>query len=636
MRLARIAWAILPLVVLLSSRTIAQDITTGDPESLGFSTSRLARIASWYEAKIDAGALPGAVVAIARNGKLAYQQAIGFQDRDKKIPLKSDSLFWIASMTKPVTSVAAMMLVEQGKLDLAAPVSQYLPELKDLLVGVEKTDTTGKAGLVLERQTRPMTVRDLLSHTSGLVHPKQGNTAVHRLNSQRTARSDQTLAEFVTSIAKLPLAHQPGEIWEYSDWGLDVLARIVEVASGEPFDQFLETSIFKPLHMVDTGFYVPEAKLSRLVDPAPEGRDPLFDVTSPRRYFSGAGGLVSTAPDYLRFCQMLLNGGELDGVRILAPATVAQMITNSLPANTGFAGNGSSLMGPEHGTSWGLGFAIRADPEFSWVPGAVGSFSWSGAWGTYFWIDPSEKLIGVQMVQVARQENQGYFDAIRHLVYAALKASVAESTVPTPSSVNVGSDTLSAYVGKYYFGPSLSPSDRQSLDRSVFGGIGLVITNHDGAFKAAPIEGKPAARAGVMSGDIITHVDALPIAGLRLDQIISKVRGPINTETMLTLARTGREGPMTVTIKREAITLPGAEIDVKLQDEKLLVEATGAWPVFEMEKNRAIALRAMSSTEFYVDGGDHTRLAFVKDQAGKISGAALNPGPSAIEGVKIN
>jgi CubicO group peptidase (beta-lactamase class C family) len=636
MRLARIAWAILLLVVVLNSRAIAQDITTADPASLGFSTSRLARIAPWYQAKIDAGALPGAVVAIARNGKLAYLQAIGFQDRNKKIPVKPDSLFWIASMTKPVTSVAAMMLVEQGKLDLAAPVSQYLPELKDLLVGVEKTDATGKTELVLERQTRPMTVRDLLRHTSGLVHPLQGDGAVHRLNSQMMAKRDQTLAEFVTNIGKLPLAHQPGEVWEYSDWGFDVLARIVEVASGKPFDQFLEKSIFEPLHMVDTGFYVPEAKLSRLVDPAPAGRYPLFDVTRPRRYFSGAGGLVSTASDYWRFCQMLLNDGELDGVRILAPATVAQMTRNSLPADVIFAGEAAPVMGPEHGTSWGLGFAIRTNPEFSWVPGAVGSFAMSGVWGTYFWIDPSEKLIGVQMIQVARHDNQGYFDAIRYLVYAALKAPMAESAVPVPSPVNVAADTLSAYVGKYYFGSSLSPSDRQALARNVFGGIGLVVNKEAGGITVKPIEGKPAAKAGVMGGDILTHIDALPVAGLGLDQIIGKLRGPVNTDTMLTLARTGREGPLTVTVKREAITLPGAEINVRLEDENLLVEATGAWPVFEIAKNRPIALRAISSTEFYVDGGDHTRLAFVKDQAGNISGAALNPGASAIDGVKIN
>jgi CubicO group peptidase (beta-lactamase class C family) len=636
MRLPRIAWAI-PVVVILSSSTLAQDLASvGDPESLGFSASRMARIAPWYQAKVDAGAVPGAVVAIARDGKLAYLQAIGFQDRARTIPLKPDSIFWIASMTKPITSVAAMMLVEQGKLDLAAPVSQYLPELKDLLVGVEKIDGSGKTELAFEPQKRAITVLDLLRHTSGLVHPRQGNSAVHRLIGDTPARRDRTLAEFVTSVATLPLAYQPGEVWEYSDLGLDVLARAVEVASGEPFDQLLGSRIFKPLRMVDTGFYVPEAKLSRLVDPAPGGRAGIFDIAKPRKFLSGAGGLASTAPDYLRFCQMLLNGGELDGVRILAPATVAQMTTNSLPANVRFAGVNSSFMGPQYGATFGLGFGIRTDPESSTIPGAVGSFMWGGIWGTQFRINPTEKLVIVQMIQVDPQESGAYSAALRHLTFAALKAPGAESIPLTPSPPNVGAATLSTYVGKYYFGLSLSPSDRQSPTGGVFGGVGLNIGKEAGLLKVTPLEGGPAARAGVMSGDIISQIDASPIADLGIDQVVSRLRGPVNTKTTLTITRAGREQPMTITVEREVITLPGAEISVKLEDEKLVVEATGAWPVFEIEKGKSVALRAISNAEFYIDSGDHTRLAFVKDEGGKVSGVAMNPGPSAVNGVKIN
>lgn len=460
MRSARVVLT-LPFAVVLSVQAFAQTPTPAvaaesDLGSLGFSASRLARIAPWYQAQIDAGALPGAVVAIARQGKLAHLEATGFQDRTKTIPLKPDAIFWLASMTKPITSVAAMMLVEVGKLDLAAPVSRYLPEFENTQVGVEKTDPSGKTELAFEPQQRAMTVLDLVRMTSGLVQTAKGHGPVHSFNRQIGARRDQNLAEFIATIATRPLAYQPGEVWEYSDWSIDTLGRVVEVASGEPLDQFLESHIFKPLGMVDTGFYVPEAKLSRLVDPAPEGRGELFDVAKPPRYFSGSGGLVSTTLDYLRFCQMLLNGGELDGVRILAPATVARMATSSLPATVRFAGNDAAVMGPAHGTSWGLGFAIRTDPESSWVPGSVGSFAWSGAWGTYFWIDPSAQLIAVQMVQVPRQDNQRYFDAIRHLTYAALDLSGRAPAEPDPPARVVGDGVLSAYAGRYYFGPSLS------------------------------------------------------------------------------------------------------------------------------------------------------------------------------------
>ena len=408
---------------------LVDDLTTvGDPESLGFSSPRLARIASWYQARVDAGDLPGAVVAIARNGKLASLEAIGAQDHARTIPMKPDSIFWIASMTKPVTSVAAMILAEEGKLELDAPVSQYLPELKDMQVASEKTDpATGIKEFVLEPPKRLMTVWDLLRHTAGLVYPPQYfDTPIHRLYGEKVVFArDKTLADLVASLGGLPLAHQPGEVWEYS-LAVDVLARVIEVASGAPFDQFLENRIFAPLHMVDSGFYVSEAKLPRLVDaPTPE-RPHLWDVTKQSRLFSGGGGLVSTAPDYLRFCQMLLNGGELDGVRILTPKALLLMTTNSLPPDIRFVG---SMVGPAAGSSWGLGFAIRTDPESSHVPGSVGSFTWGGVWGTYFWIDPAERLIVIQMIQTAPDNSGPYSGVLRNLTYAALRSPMA--TEPT-------------------------------------------------------------------------------------------------------------------------------------------------------------------------------------------------------------
>jgi CubicO group peptidase (beta-lactamase class C family) len=243
-----------------------------------------------YQEHVEACDLPGAVVAITRNGKLAYLEAIGFQDRGRTILMRPDAIFWIASMTKPVTSVAAMTVVEDGKIELDAAVSRYLPELASMQVATEVSDpTTGRTKVNLAQQKRPMTVRDLLRHTSGLVYPPQYiDSALHRLYGSAVFTRDTTLADFVVSLGKLPLVHQPGEVWEYS-WGIDVLARIVEVGSGQPFDEYLQARLFGPLHMIDTGFYVPEAKLGRLVDPAPEGRPALWDVTKPARLFSGGG-----------------------------------------------------------------------------------------------------------------------------------------------------------------------------------------------------------------------------------------------------------------------------------------------------------------------------------------------------------
>jgi CubicO group peptidase (beta-lactamase class C family) len=414
-RLIRASCAVI-LVICVSGPAQADDLAAaGHPESLGFSSSRLARIAPWYQARFDSfsaseGLLPGAVVAIARGGKLAFLQAIGFKDRAKTIPMKTDSIFWIASMSKPVTSVAAMILVDDGKLDLDAPVARYLPEIGEMRVASETTDPA------TARPKRPMTVRDLLRHTSGLIYPELDFAypergladaatesriqTLHMLYGQTDSTAywrDTTLADFISALARLPLAHQPGEVWEYG-LSADVLGRVIEVASGEPLDQFLQSRLFAPLHMVDTGFYVPKAKLDRLVDaPMPE-RPRIWDVTRPARLFSGGGGLVSTAPDYLRFCQMLLNGGELDGVRVLSPQAVQQMTTDALSPDVSIFGN---EIGALAGRSFGLGFAVRTDPVHSWTPGSVGSFSWAGLWGTQFWIDPAEKLIGLQMIQAA-------------------------------------------------------------------------------------------------------------------------------------------------------------------------------------------------------------------------------------------
>ena len=264
--------AILLMLCLATAARAYDPAPVSDPEALGFSSSRLARIAAWQQTQVDAGAFSGAVAAIARNGRVAYLRAVGFRDRAKTIPLQPDAIFWIASMTKPVTSVAAMMLAEEGKLDLATPVHQYLPELKEMMVGVETTDpASGQSRLALEPQKQPMTVEDLLRHTSGLIYSDVDNKAVHKLYresglSDTGLARDGTLQAFVSRLARLPLAHQPGEVWEYG-YSTDVLGRIIEVASGRPLDQFLDNRLFKPLGMVDTAFWVPPEKLARLIDP---------------------------------------------------------------------------------------------------------------------------------------------------------------------------------------------------------------------------------------------------------------------------------------------------------------------------------------------------------------------------------
>lgn len=629
MNLTKLGCAI-ALALCLPTAALSDDLAAVNAESLGFSATRLARIEAWDQARIDAGDLTGAVVAIARGGKLAYIRALGYQDRAKTIPMKSDSIFWIASMTKPITSVAAMILVEEGKLGLDTAVAQYLPALKDMQVGVVKTDpATGNVDIKREPPERPMTVRDLLRHTSGLVYPPQFTDApINRLYRRAHFQPDNTLAEFVASLADLPLAHQPGKVWEYS-WGVDVLARVVEVASGQQFAQFLESRIFDPLHMVDTGFYVPEAKIGRLVE-APLPRDPQFDVTRQRKLLSGGGGLVSTAADYLRFCQMLLNGGELDGVRVLSPETVQEMTTNSLPPDIHLVGN---LIGPNGGSSWGLGFSVRTDPASSNVPGSVGSYSWNGLWGTYFWIDPAERLIAVQMIQVAPDKAGPYFAAIRNLTYGSLRVSEQTSVVLPTSPVTVPPDVLAEYAGRYDFGLSSSSRDRMDSTTGSYVGVGMGIEIADGGVKVInPRENGPAANAGAKAGDVITEIDGVRIKGFNLDQIINKLRGAINSQVRLKISRPGHDDPMDIVVTRATIHPPTIILQVQIDAGKLVVEATGAWPILDFEKGKPVVLRAASNEEFYVDGGDHTRIAFVRDSTGKVTGAILDPGPSQQRG----
>lgn len=393
------------------------------PEDVGFSSERLARITKLFQGDIDKGAIAGVTLLVTREGKLVYLQALGYQDREKSIPMKPDAIFRIASMTKPITSVAVMMLAEEGKIDLLAPVSQYLPEFKDVKVGVEKIDPgTGKPALSLEDPQHQMTVQDLLRHTSGLVYGQSGNSLVHQAyNKADLSDNNQTLADFVAKLSKLPLAHQPGTVWEYGV-SVDVLGRIVEVVSGMTLDRFFEDRITKPLGMRDTAFYLTAAQAPRVAEPqvdAATGKRPALrsveNLTKEKqKRFSGGGGLLSTAHDYAQFCQMLLNGGELNGVRLLSPKTIAVMTSDQLPQGLPRVGL------PLEIGSFGLGFAVRTGAARSPLSGSVGDYGWGGAYGTHFWVDPQEKMFAIMMVQMPSEQSGPYRRAFRELVYGAL------------------------------------------------------------------------------------------------------------------------------------------------------------------------------------------------------------------------
>ena len=420
-------------ILLFCISALAQDLSKlSKPEEAGFSSDRLARVTQFFQSEVDRANIPGAVVVVARNGKLVYRQAIGYQDREAKTPMKTDAIFRIFSMTKPISSVAVMMLAEEGKIDLMAPVAQYLPEFKDVKVGVERVDPAGgKPVLELESPHRAMTVQDLLRHTSGLVYGPFGNKLVHQAYNQANLFDPgQNLAEFVTKISKLPLAHQPGSTWEYG-MSVDVLGRIVEIASGTSFDRFLDERIYKPLGMTDTAFSLTDAQMLRLAEPeidAATGKRPGFAQSAVKKdvvkWFSGGGGLLSTASDYARFCQMLVNGGELNGVRLLSPKTLAIMTSDQIPPGTARVGMLEATQEmtpiPEIGQSFGLGFAVRTEAGRSPVSGSVGDYFWAGAGGTYFWIDPQEKLFAVMMLQKPFEQVGHYRRALREIVYGAL------------------------------------------------------------------------------------------------------------------------------------------------------------------------------------------------------------------------
>ena len=399
------------------------------PESTQLSAQRLARIGEALGADIKNGIIPGAVALVVRNGTVAYHKAFGFSDREKQRPMLPDSIFRIASMTKPMVSVAIMMLVEEGRIRLVNPVSTYLPEMRGLKVGVEKTDKAGKRKLGSQAARREMSVQDLLRHTSGLTYGQFGDSLVKAAyRKAKVFDADQTTAEFITKLSKLPLQNQPGEVWDYS-MSTDVLGRIVEVVAGLDLDRFIAERITGPLGMRDTGFMVSAKDADRIaeaqVDPKTGERPPMSRTLTRRpKFLSGGGGMVSTAPDYLRFAQMLLGGGEREGVRILSRKSVELMRSDHLPPGIAFSATTraqfeESAPIPEFGQGFGLGFCVRKEAGLNPVSGSVGDFYWSGVHGTYFWIDPSEQLIGILML-CAPDLRRHYRALMRQLTYQAL------------------------------------------------------------------------------------------------------------------------------------------------------------------------------------------------------------------------
>lgn len=399
------------------------------PESVGLSSSRLQHLDRHLRQRyLDTGRLPGALTLIERRGQIAHFSVQGRMDVERARPLQQDTIFRIYSMTKPVTSVAMMMLVEEGLIALDDPVHRYIPRWRDLAVY-----ETGVSGAFRTRPVAtPMRIIDLMRHTSGLTYGLQQRTnvdAVYRKFGWGDPTGGGTLEDMIEALAQLPLEASPGEVWTYSV-STDVLGYLVGKVAGLPFDAFVRQRILDPLGMVDTDFHVPASKASRFAAcylATPEGGMKLQDdpQTSPflraPTFVSGGAGLVSTAADYLRFCRMLLNGGELDGTRLLSPKTIELMTTNHLAGGRDLSEVCVGLFSEVtfSGVGFGLGFAVTTSPARSLLPGSAGDYSWGGMASTYFWIDPREQLIAIFMTQLIPSTLYNLRRELRTLVYSA-------------------------------------------------------------------------------------------------------------------------------------------------------------------------------------------------------------------------
>jgi CubicO group peptidase (beta-lactamase class C family) len=396
-------------------------MNTVAPEKVGMSSARLARIRPVVEKYVNEGKFAGVLTLAARRGEVAHFECVGMMDKEASKPMQENTLFRIYSMTKPITSLALLMLYEEGHVRLNDPISRFIPAFKDLKIYVRPLSI----GMELAGLQREITVRDLLTHTSGLTYSFFEDTPVDALYRKvEILRSNRSLKEFVEELVKLPLVHQPGTVWRYSV-ATDVVGYLVELISGMPLDKFFEERIFQPLGMIDTGFMVPSEKVSRLstvYEFRPEGRlEPIdtpanSEFTMPRRFLGGGGGLVSTIADYLRFAQMMLNGGELNGARLVSRMTIELMTINHLPAHLLPFG----VTAPNNGAGFGLGVSVLMDLGQYGGLGSVGAYSWGGAATTTFWVDPKENLIGILMTQCMPSFHFPITDDFRVLAYQAI------------------------------------------------------------------------------------------------------------------------------------------------------------------------------------------------------------------------
>lgn len=403
--------------------TLIAEVASAEPADSGFATERLERIDDVLQGYVDRNEVAGIVGLIARSGEVVYHKSFGSRDVNAKAPMSNDTIFRIASMTKPITTVGLMQLWEQGRFQLRDPLSKFLPEFSDMRVALPIEPADSARGLFKTVEaTSPITIQQLLTHTAGLANPYRGATQDLYRGVRAKLEPGSTIGDYVTALAKLPLNFHPGERWEYGP-ATDVAGRLIEVISGMTLDEYFRENIFEPLGMTDTHFYLPESKLPRfaaLYRPDSDGKIELQDrpdansrwVKEPHVYFSGGGGLVSTSTDYFRFHQMMLNGGELDGVRILGSRTVRLMTTN----HTG--DKAVWLRGA--GFGFGLGYSVTTELGPSGMPSAVGTYGWGGAFCTVFWVDPSDKLIGILMTQVRPYTHLNIRQDFQTLTYQAL------------------------------------------------------------------------------------------------------------------------------------------------------------------------------------------------------------------------
>ena len=413
--------ALIAALVVLVGVVGARAGSEGRP-ARSLSPEGLAKVSDYIRNEVATGKIPGAILLLQQHGKPVYYENFGVRDVATGISMSADTIFRLYSMSKPVTSVMAMMLVEEGKLALDDPVSKYIPAFAGMKVGVEKKAEDGKVALVLEPLDRPVTIKDLLRHTSGLPYGYYGGGAVRELYAEANLfHSNLGNADFAAKIATLPLVEQPGTVWDYG-FSTDVLGRVIEVISGKTLLQFERERLLDPLGMTETAFFVADpAKFPRIAEPMPEDRNinpttQVRDIRLPITWESGGGGMVGTIGDYARFAQMLLNGGTYEGRRYLKPETIALMASDHVGPETKIARDHNYYPGGNSG--FGLGFAVRTSVP-SGTSWPTGEYRWDGVGGTFFFIDPEDDLFGIFMVQTPSQRGRIQL-ALKTLIYQAM------------------------------------------------------------------------------------------------------------------------------------------------------------------------------------------------------------------------